>query len=282
MIQIVADSTADIPPALAQAAGIWVVPATVHFGTEVFRDGIDLVGDTFYRKLREYPTLPKTAAPAPAEFAALYRRAREAGSDVLSLHVSHKVSSTFNNAQLAAAEFGEHVAVVDSLTASMAHGLLALRAASAARSGATLAEARRLAEALVPRLNMYVAVDTLENLRRGGRIGHAAAFLGTMLNIKPIIAVVDGEVVPVERVRTLGRALGRIVELMREREPMGPVAVGYTDVPEAAQTIRKLIEQTAPGLEIITYQAGPAVGTHAGRGAVGLAFVGQPTGPARG
>lgn len=281
MIQVVTDSTADIPPELVKAAGIWVVPCTIHFGTETYRDGIDLAGDAFYQKMREYPTLPKTAAPAPGEFLAAYRRARDAGHDVLSLHVSHKVSSTYNNALLAAAQFGERVAVIDSLTASMANGLLVLRAAAAARSGATLAELRRYAESLVPRLNLYVGADTLENLRKGGRIGRATAFLGTMLNIKPLIAVVDGEVVPVERVRTMGRTLNRMVELMQERDPEGPVAVGYTDVPEAARMIRELVEQAMPRLETITYQAGPAVGTHAGRGAVGLAFVGKPTGSSR-
>ncbi|MCL5109984.1 MAG: DegV family protein [Chloroflexi bacterium] len=280
MLQVVVDSTADIPANLTRDLDVQVVPVTVRFGNDVYLDGVDLAGDAFYEKLRASPTLPTTAAPAPADFAVAFRRALDAGRDILAITVSSKVSSTYNSALLAAAEVGpERVAVVDSLSASMGCGLLALRVAEAARQGASLAEARRLAADLVPRAHLYVAVDTLESLRRGGRIGHASAWLGTLLNIKPLIAVDDGEVHPVERIRTLLRCLARVAEMTGQRAPDGRVAVGYTDAPDLVRTLVGLVEQAAPGREVIVYQAGPAVGTHAGRGAVGVAFLGSTQRP---
>jgi DegV family protein with EDD domain len=279
MLQVVVDSTADIPANLVRDSDILVVPVTVRFGNVVYLDGVELAGDAFYDKLRASPSLPTTAAVPPVDFVAAFRRALAEGRDVLTITVSSKVSSTYNAALMAAAEVDpERIAVVDSLSASMGCGLLALRAAEAAQQGATLAEARQLALALVPRTHLYVAVDTLENLRRGGRIGHASAWLGTLLNIKPLIAV-DGEVHPVERIRTMARCLARLAELTRQREPAGRLAVGYTDVPEVVPTLAALVEQAAPGQEIIVYQAGPAVGTHAGRGAVGVAFLGSTQRP---
>ncbi|MHB1132066.1 MAG: DegV family protein [Chloroflexota bacterium] len=275
MLRIITDSAADVPPALREAHGIWAVPAIVRFGAEAYRDGVDLSPDEFYARMANSAELPATAAAAPGAYAEAYRRAVEQGDDVLMLTVTSRASSIYASASLAAAEFGERVAVVDTLNATMGQGLLALRAAEAVRAGASLGEARRLVEALVPRAHLYVLLDTLENLRRGGRIGGAAAWLGSLLSIKPIIAMVEGEIHPVERVRTLERAVRRIVELTLAHAPEGPVAIGYTDVPETHGAVRRLVEQAAAGLEIVDFRAGPAIGTHAGHGAVGIAFIGD-------
>ncbi len=272
-VQVITDSTADIPPALAQAAGIWVVPLSVRFGSEVYRDGVDITADQFYGKLRSWPGLPATSAPAAGIFAERYREALAAGRSSLGIHLSSKLSGTYSAAATAAAEFGDEVAVLDSRSASMALGWIVLAAAERARAGASLAEVRELAESLIPRAHVYLTLDSLENLRKGGRIGRATALLGTLLNVKPIITVIDGEVAPVERVRTFGKALSRLAELVAQHGPIERLAVGYTDVPEVAGTLRELVEKVLPGVEVLTFQAGPVIGTHVGHGAVGITFI---------
>jgi len=273
MLQIITDSTADLSPDVAAAAGIWVVPLTVRFGQESYQDGVDLSKDEFYAKLRVSPKLPATAAPPPGVFAARYAAALAAGKQVLAIHLSRELSSTYSAALLAAAEFGDDVAVADSRSTSMGLGMLALRAAEAARAGASLAEARRLVQELAPCLRIFLALGTLENLHKGGRIGRASVLLGALLSVKPIISVVDGYIEPVERVRTFSRALRRLVELTREHEPSGHVAVGYTDVPEVAQQLRAMLLQEMPGLDVSIYQGGSTIGTYVGHGAVATLFL---------
>jgi DegV family protein with EDD domain len=274
MIQIITDSTADLPPQVAEAAGVWVVPLSVRFGSEVYRDGIDMTGDEFYGRLLKSATLPSTAAVSPGAFVEKYREALAVGKQVLSIHISSKLSATYSAAVLAAAEFDDdRIAVVDSRSASLGLGLLVLRAAAAARGGASLAEVRDLVEGLKPHVHIYVALDTLENLYKGGRIGRASVMMGTLLSIKPIITVIDGEVAPVERVRTMGRALNRLVDLVRELSPVDRIAVVYTDVPETARHLRDMVQSVVPDQEILICQAGPAIGTYIGHGAVAVMFL---------
>lgn len=276
MIQVVVDSTADIPSHLREELGIRVVPLSVRFGEEVYQDGVDLTGDQFYHRLAHVSALPSTAAPSPGAFAAVYQEALAKGRQVLSIHISSKLSGTYAAAALAAREFGaDHVAVVDSKSASMALGWLAVKTAEEAHAGASLAQLRDLVHRLAPRAYVYLALDTLENLRKGGRIGRASALLGTLLNVKPVVTVSEGEVSPVERVRTMGKTLTRLVELAKAHEPIERIAVGYTDVPETAERLREMMAAALPGRDVLFFQAGPTIGTYVGHGAVGAVFLGK-------
>jgi DegV family protein with EDD domain len=275
VVQVITDSTADIPPDVANEAGVKVVPLSIKFGGDVYRDGVDLSGEAFYHKLRSAPVLPTTSAPSPGAFLEAYREALAMDRRVLSIHLSAALSATHNAATLAAAECPEgQVEVVDSRNCSMAVGWVALLAAEEARKGATLERIRALVGDLMPRAHLYAVLDTLENLRRGGRIGRAAAFLGTLLNVKPIVTIAQGEVMPVQKVRLLDRALERLVEIAQEHAPIERMAVAQTDAPRTFERLREMVASAMPGLEILNYRAGAVVGALAGEGAVALVFIG--------
>lgn len=273
-VRIVTDSTADIPPQLAREAGIEVVPLSVRFGNKIYRDDLDLSKDEFYAMLKAAPDLPTTSVPPPGAFARVYQAAVDSGLQVLSIHLSSALSGTYNTAILAASAFENgKVLVVDSRNCSMAMGWVALMAAEQARAGAPMETIMAMVEDMLPRAHLYAALDTLENLRRGGRIGRAAAFLGTVLNVKPIVTIADGVVTPVEKVRLLNRALVRLVEIAQSHAPIQRMAVAHTDAPETVARLRAMVAEAMPELELITYRAGATVGTLAGAGAVALVFL---------
>lgn len=284
LVRIVTDSTSDLPPDLARAHGIHVVPLLVLFGEEVFHDGADLKPREFYERLETGKAHPRSSPPPKADFADVYRNLA-ARKDVISLHLSGKLSQTVVHAKAAAAEElpdlrrqrgDEEVAlyVVDSGSVSLGLGLLALFAARMARRGVDpTGIAERLA-AMSQRLHVLFAVDTLDYLARGGRIGKGRALLGNLLGIKPILGVVGGEVTAVDRVRG-GRAVQpRLIELMRERvDPSRPVVVSiaHAKAPVWADRLRGLLEKSFQVKERIVGEMGPVVGTHAGPGTVGTA-----------
>jgi DegV family protein with EDD domain len=273
-VQIVTDSTSDIPQELAAAAGIWIVPLNITFGAETLKDRVDIGPDEFYERLRHAAALPRTSAPSPGAFIETYRQATMLDRSVLSIHISAKLSGTYGAARIAAGEFGDdQVMVVDSRQASMGLGWIALLAAERAKTGASLEELREYVNGLLPRVTIYVLLDTLENLRRGGRIGRASALLGTMLKVKPIITVSKGEVTPVEKVRLFARATTRLVEMARANAPLERLAVAYTDVPEVASRIRSQLQEALPSTDPLVFQAGPVIGTYVGHGAVAVMFV---------
>lgn len=272
-VQVVTDSTSDIPRDLAKAAGIEVVPLTIRFGPEIYADDVDLSGEAFYDKLRTSPVIPTTSAPSPGAFLEVYRRAIQRGMQVISIHISGEVSATYNSAVLAALEFPGRVHVVDSRNVSMAVGLVALRAAAAARAGAGIDAIRAIVEDLLPRAHLYAVLGTLENLRRGGRLGRAATFLGTVLQVKPVLTVSNGVVSPVEKVRLINRALERLVEIAQGYAPIEQMAVAQTDAPDTFEQLRQMMAEKMPDLELLSYRAGAIIGALAGPGAVALVFV---------
>ncbi len=273
-VEIVTDSTADIPADLAKSAGIHVVPLSVRFGSDVYQDTFELTKEEFYAKLKTATSLPTTSVPPPGAFLKVYKEVAQRGRRVLSIHLSAALSGTYNTACLAAAEFPPgQVNVVDSRNGSMAMGWVALMAAEEAKAGATLEQVSDLVTDLLPRAHLYAVLDTLENLRRGGRIGRAAAFLGTLLNVKPILTIADGVVAPVEKVRLLRRALVRLVEITQAHAPIERMSVAHTDAPETVQELRQMVCAALPGLDVLTYRAGAVVGTLAGPGAVAVVFV---------
>jgi DegV family protein with EDD domain len=288
-VQIVTDSTADLPPELAREHGIAVVPLTVRFGGEAFRDRVDLQPREFYRKLAENPAHPVSNPPSPEAFGEVYRRVLE-HSDIVSLHISRKLSLTVERAhQAAAVELRAAarnpafrpvaVEVVDSEQVSLGLGILSLFAARlAARGKSAKAVANRLAD-MRQRIVVLFVVDTLEYLAKGGRIGKASAFLGGLLRIKPILALTRGEIEPVDRVMGRRAAYPRLVELVAQRiDPRRPcvVAIGHAKAPVWADRLRGMVEERFEISELIMGETGPVIGTHAGPGVVGLAAF-QPT-----
>ncbi|HEX9057269.1 MAG TPA: DegV family protein [Ktedonobacterales bacterium] len=275
-IRILVDSTADIPHDRARSLGIEVVPLTVLFGDEAYRDGIDLDGPTFYQRLVTSPVTPTTSTPSPGLFDEAYRRLiHEGATGILSIQIASKLSGTFSAAQGAAEQVsqdtGVPIAMVDSGTVSAGYGLPAEIVAREAREGKSLAELKAHAESLCRRVNLFAVLDTLEFLRRGGRIGGAAAMLGTLLNVKPLVAVRDGEVVPLERVRTRVKAMERIGQLVAELGELEALAIVESDEASGAQ-LEAVARRVWTG-PIEHSQLGPVVGTYGGPGAAGIVAI---------
>ena len=276
-VAVVTDSTADLGK-LAEKAGIEVVPLTVSFGNEHFRDGVDLTRDEFYKRLATSPEAPATAQPPPSAFAALYTRLLDAGaSDIISLHCSAALSGTYNSAASAAKDVdAAHIEVIDTRSVSLGLGLLALQAADDARRGLDRTSIAQRVRSDAPKIELYATIPSLTYLARGGRIGQLQGILGNVLRIVPIITLKDGEVAEYSKVRTFARAVDQIVEIVTTRalgRGRARVAVLHSVAPELATTVARRIETAiAPELLIIE-GVGPTVGTHTGPGAVGVVCI---------
>ena len=274
MVRIVTDSTADLTKEQQQAAGITVVPLNVHFGDQVFRDHVDLTADEFFRRLKASAQLPRTSQPSVGVFEEAYRTLRENGDEIVSVHLSSKVSGTYNSALMAAKAVDEQaIEVVDSLSTSMALGFMALEGARLARAGrdrATIAERLR---ALVPKARVICVVDTLTYLERGGRIGKARALLGSLLNVKPILQLKDGEVVPIGRARGRPQALNKLVELLERDGHVSQLAIMHGAAQADAEQLRERVAASYPGLDILLTEIGAVLGTHTGPGVIGFTYL---------
>ena len=276
-VAIVTDSTSDLGP-LAVQHGIEVVPLTIRFGSEEFRDGVDLTEAEFYRKLQASATMPITAQPTPALFAQTYRRLLDGGADrIVSIHLPATLSGTINAAAIAANEIGEgKVEVLDSRSVSAGIGLLALDAARRAEAGE---DADAIASALradVPKVQLFATIPTLTYLARGGRIGQLSGLVGNVLKIVPILTLVDGTLKEHAKVRTFQRSVDQIVEIATSRlagSHGARVAVIHSMAPDLAQGVAGRISSAADLGSIYISTVGPTVGTHAGPGVVGTIFI---------
>ena len=268
-VYVVTDSTADIPREIVDRLGITVVPLTITFGAESFRDGQDLSADEFYARLQSSKQLPTTSQPPPALFQHAYEHLTSRG-EVVSVHLSHKFSGTIETARAAAREVaparGSKITVVDSGLASMALGLCAIAAAEKAQAGASRAECAAAAESVAQRVKLLVTFETLEYVRRGGRIGRASAFVGGLLKLKPILTVKDGEAHPVTRVRSRQKALDELLSLATEGKEIEDVVVLHTTTPEEAEALAQRIREARPGVPLIVGRFGPVLGVHGGPG----------------
>ena len=272
-IRIVTDSVADIPPALASANDITVVPAYVIIGNETFREGQDISADRFYERLGTLPRLPTTSQPTMADFQEVYRRLLDQGHQIVSIHVSAKLSGTMNSAAQAKASLGDsaQIEIVDSQLASSPQALAVLDAAEWAREMSDFHELARRVRQSLTRYHCYVLVDTLEFLQKGGRIGKAAAFLGGMLKVKPILTIRDGEVHPVERPRSSERGKARIIELARGVGPVQRINVSYSTDRAQALSVRAEMAGMVDPERIVESRFGPVLGTYLGPNALGVA-----------
>ena len=274
MVRIVTDSTADLSEDQQRAAGITVVPLNVRFGDQVFKDHVDLTGDDFFDKLKTSPQLPKTSQPPVGAFEEVFRRHREAGDAVVTVTISSKVSGTYGAAEMAAKSVdGGQIEVIDSLTASMALGFLALEGAKLAKTGAGRAAVADRIRSLVPKARVLAAIDTLTYLERGGRIGRARALLGSLLNFKPLITLQDGEVAPLGRARGRVQAIDRLVELLGRDGQLSNLAVLHGAALADAERLRERVAGSYPGLDIPLTETGAVIGTYTGPGVIGFTYL---------
>jgi DegV family protein with EDD domain len=271
---IVLDSTADFPEAAQRFANWRVVPLYVNFGTESFRDGVDLTAGEFYERLRASPVMPTTSQPTPRDFLSCYV---ELGNyeRILSLHLAENLSGTFQSAGIAAAELGDgRVRTIDSETASAGISMLALAIQRRLDRGTTDDEVDALVERYKAEQGLLFTVDTLEFLARGGRIGRARAFAGELLHVKPILSIRKGEVIPIKRVRGARKAFQEFVDVLESETTDVPglrVGIAHAAAPERAAELEKMVRDLRPQAQIeLETLLGAVLGTHAGPGCVGF------------
>jgi len=278
LVRVVTDSASDLAPELAARRGIHVVPLTIRFGAEEFVDQIDLTPAEFWARSSTSSTLPQTAAPAPGAFEVAFRQAAaEGASGVVCVTLSAALSATFGSAEIAARTLEDtvEVRVVDSKSASMGQGMMALACAEAAAAGKGLDDVAGVAIDLIPRTRVYAALDTLENLVKGGRVGRAQGMIGSMLAFKPVIAVRDGEVVDVAKPRTRTRSLQHLVDRVSESAPVENVAVMHGDASDVDHFI-DLLGEVHPRNSIAVGQIGAIIGTHGGPRVMAVMFHASP------
>lgn len=276
---ILTDSTAYLPQSLLDQYQITVVPLSIIWGEEIHRDGMDLQAEEFYRRLTNSKMMPTTSQVTVAAMQNAFQSLLDQGHDVLGIFLSSKFSGTFQSALQAREELSsaaDRIAVVDSLSTTMAMGWPVLTAARAAQAGESLVNCRKAAENARDHSGVLFVVETLEYLRRGGRIGGAQALLGNLLNVKPVLQMQDGRIEPVEKIRTKRKAMQRVVELVAERVgDRSPVrlAVAHADsASDAAWLMDAASAQMSP-IETLTCPLSPVIGTHAGPGTVSLNYM---------
>jgi len=273
-VRVVTDSSCDLPADVVAEHGIEVVPLTIRFGTEEFVDRVDLSPAQFWARCASSSALPETAAPAPGAFEEAFRRAAAAGADgVVCINLASKLSATSQSAQTAAQAVEGDVAVrvVDSTSVTLGLGMIVVAAARLAAGGGGLDEVVAEAENLAGRTRVHGALDTLEYLQRGGRIGKAQALLGSILSVKPIIEVRDGAVEPGPKLRTRSKALAYLAERVAAEPALENLAVLHGDAPDV-DAFLAMLDPHFPRQRIVVGDLGAVVGTHAGPRTIGVAF----------
>jgi len=271
-VKVVTDSTADLSPETAQRLGITVVPLDIHFGTETFRDGIDLTTREFFRKLHTAPLPPLASPPSEATFHEAYAKLSRETDEAISIHISSRLSGTYRVAsEVAESVLGQcRIMVMDSLTTSLALGNLAIAAAEAAQEGANLDEVVRLVRGMIPHLYLVFFVETLDYLERGARIGKAQALLGTMLGIKPLLIIEEGEIQPLEKVCTRTDALEKLFEFITEFPHIEKMTLFKGMESMGIEELLQRIETAYPDKEVDVITYGPALATYVGPRAMGV------------
>ena len=275
-IKVVTDSVSDLPPGLVDELGVTVVPAKVLFGSEEFSDGVDITTDQFFERLAADPVLPKTSQPSVGEFAEVYRRVAQDADGIVSVHVSSKVSGTYNSAVQAREHAGVAcpIEVVDSMQASMGEGMVAIAAARAAQAGGSLEEVAQAARDARPRAQMLGLLDTLEYLQRGGRIGKARALVGSLLKVKPMIIIQEGEAHEFGKERTRAKGLAKLQQFAEDHAPLEEACVLHTTDSAGLDGLTESLKALLPpGKQPITARMGPVLGVYVGPGSVGLALL---------
>lgn len=273
-VTVVTDSSCDLPDDLVAEHHIEVVPLSIRFGDQELVDRVDLTPAQFWSRCAASSTLPETSAPSPGAFETAIRRASARGTTgVVCVNLSSKLSATIQAAQAAARALEGEVAVrvVDSRSVTMGLGMIVLETARAGAAGKSLDEVAAVAEDLSSRTRVYGTLDTLENLRKGGRIGGAQAFIGSLLSVKPSIVVQEGAVEPGPKLRTRARGLAWLAEKVAADQPPGDVAIVHGDAPDVNQ-LEALLAAHVPAERIVIADLGAVIGTHAGPRTIGVAY----------
>lgn len=267
-VKIVTDSLSDIPPKVVEELGITVIPLLVRFGTEVYRDGVDLTSEQFYDKLKHSKKLPSTSVPPPGAFADVYDRLAEETDGILAITVSSKLSGTYDTALQAVGLMKTkcRVQVLDSQLTSMGQGLVVIAAARTAQAGANLDELIDLCRSKIPRIDVRGVFDTLEYLKRGGRIGRASALLGSILKVNPIITLKDGAVEPAGRTRSRAKAIEYLYNFAMSYSHIEEMAVADATTPDEADMLVERLSSKFPRERVYRSKVSPGIGTHTGPG----------------
>ena len=275
-IKIVTDSTSDMPQSMAKQYGIEVVPLNIHFGDQVYKDGIDLSTDEFFDKLINGLEFPTTSQPSIGEFIETYEKIAEPGDDIISIHVSSKLSGTYNSAEQAAKQLEGKINVhlVDTQQVTITVGLAAISAAKSVSDGGSVNDAISASLSTASRSNFYALFDTLEFLSKGGRIGKAQSMLGSLLKIRPLLMLEEGLVAPYAKARSKKAGLLKMEKTIRSLGEAEEIAVMYSTDSEDAEVIANSLSDLLPsGKEPIILKVGPVIGTHAGPGLVGVGLI---------
>jgi DegV family protein with EDD domain len=276
-VKIVTDSLGDIPSEVAEELGITVIPINVIFGTINYRDGVDLTTEQFYDKLAVSKIFPTTIVPPLGRFADTFDKVAEESNEIVVITNSHKLSASYETAVLAKERMKRkcRVEVVDSLLAVMAQGLLVIAAAKAANAGANIDKVIALTHKNILRADVRMAFDSLEYLRRGGRIGKAKAFLGTVLKVSPILGIKDGEAYPFTREHSRAKALDYLYDFAASFSHIEEMAIEHATTPDEAEELIKRISAKFPKKHIYRSKVSPVIGAHVGPGVLGVAVLGD-------
>lgn len=272
-IALVTDSTCDLPESVVKDKNITVIPLNVHFGEETFLDGIDLQSNEFFEKLSTSEIHPQTSQPSVGRFVETYNDLLKKHDSILSLHISSKLSATYNSALQAQKEIGnEKIKVIDSMNGTLGLGAIVHHIADLNQKGESFENLVKEAEKIIPNAIFMGLVPTLEYLAKGGRIGKARAFMGSLLKIKPILSAVDGEIQSVGKARTLIKGMDFIVDEMKNRK-ISKLFIVHANHEERANLLKEKTKDIVDPKDVIIAEFGPVVGTHLGPGAFGVGFI---------
>lgn len=274
-VKIVTDSTSDLTPEITSELGITVVPLSVHFDGVAYRDGIDLTTQDFYRKLEQSKTLPTTATPAPGIFAEAYDQLAKETDEILTITISSKLSGTYKSA-VEGKEIRKsknRLAIIDSLSAISRLGLITIAAAKAAQAGGSLDEVIEVTHSSMRRVDLRIVFDTLEYLKRGGRIGTAQAFLGSMLKMNPILTIRDGSTEAVTRVRSRAKAMDYLCDFATSFSNIEEMAIEDATTPDEVEILVERLSSVFPGERIYRMKVSPVIGTHVGPHVLGVSVL---------
>jgi DegV family protein with EDD domain len=273
-IKIVTDSAADLPSVLTEELDITVVPVYLRFGKQVYRDRVDISEEEFYQRLLNDPVHPNTTQPSPQDFANIYDKLSREADGIISIHITSKLSGTYNSAVLGRKMVSERcpIEIVDSQTLSIAVGLMVIQASKMARSGMSLQQIVDETNKIIPNVHLLILFDTLKYLVKGGRIGRAKGLVGSVLNVKPLLTVRDGELMPSGQVRTRSKGMDRLLDFVKDATEIQDLAILHSTTPDEAQALAERTSPVFPKERTILARLGPGLGVHGGPGILAVAL----------
>ena len=273
-IKIVTDSAADLPSILTEELDVTVVPVYLRFGEQVYRDRVDISEEEFYQRLLHDPVHPNTTQPSPQDFASVYDKLSQEADGIISIHITSKLSGTYNSAVQGKKMVSNRcpIEIVDSQTISIAVGLMAIQASKMVKSGMSLQQIVNELGKIIPNVHLLILFDTLKYLVKGGRIGKAKGLVGSVLNVKPLLTVRDGELVPSGQVRTRSKGIDRLLDFVKDATEIQDLAILHSTTPDEAQALVERTSPIFPKERTILARLGPGLGVHGGPGILAVAL----------